>query len=126
MEKEKKVFTTYKQAVKWLGSNIVLCNNIPQLDEFIWDNFEKNIFDDEGNPTEIFQWFITDCSQDDVNWLSKNFDLIFTYSEKLDCYILAVGHYGTSWDYVPCEVFGDMKESIIRQKKTYEDLTNEK
>lgn len=123
MEKEKKVFTTYRQAVKWLGNSFVLCNNIAEFDEFIWDNFEKNIFDDEGNPTEIFQWFVCDCSRDEVDWLSKHFDVIFTYSEKLDCYILAVDHYGTSWDYVPCEVFGDMKESIIRQKKTFEDLT---
>ena len=50
------------------------------------------------------QWFITDCSQSDVEYLEKSFNLLFTYSELLDKYILCVDHWGTSWDYVKIPV----------------------
>lgn len=124
----KQVYTTYSKAVDWCGNNIVLCNNVPDIDESIWDNFEGNYFENEGTEDEryreIYQWYITDCSQSDVEWLIKNFDLIFTYSEKLDCYILCVDHCGTSWSYVACEVkTKEMQERIKQDKLTYKDLT---
>ncbi len=50
--------------------------------------------------SEIFQWFITDCSKWDVDFLQEHFGLLFTYSNLLDCWVLCVTHYGTSWDYV--------------------------
>lgn len=122
--KKKKVFTTYAKAVDWLKGGLVLCNNIVDLDDTIWDNFNRNIYDEDGTADDIFQWYITNYSENDVKWLTKSFDLLFTYSEKLDCYILAVDHYGTSWDYVPCEVLSsEMKEIILRDKLTYDDLT---
>lgn len=125
MKQEKKVFTSYSKAVKWLNGGLVLCNNIVDVDDSIWEHFTKDIYDEENESyTEIFQWFITNYSEDDVQWLTKNFDLLFTYSEKLDCYILAVDHYGTSWDYVACEVLTkEMKERIVESHLTYEELT---
>lgn len=124
----KSVYTTYSKAVDWCGNNIVLCNNVPDIDESVWDNFEGNYFENEGTEDEryreIYQWYITDCSQSDVEWLIKNFDLIFTYSEKLDCYILCVDHFGTGWGYVACEVkTKEMQERIKQDKLTYKDLT---
>lgn len=123
---KKSIYTTYAKAVKWINTNLVLCNNVPEIDDTIWDNFTRDIYDEDGQATEIYQWYITDCSQSDVEWLTKSFDLLFTYSEKLDCYILAVDHYGTSWGYVPCEVLSkEMKEIIVRDKLTYKDLTKQ-
>lgn len=124
----KRVYTTYSKAVDWCGNNIVLCNNVPDIDESVWDNFEGNYIENKGTEDEryreIYQWYITDCSQGDVEWLIKNFDLIFTYSEKLDCYILCVDHCGTSWSYVACEVkTKEMQERIKQDKLTYKDLT---
>ena len=58
--------------------------------------------DEEGNYTKIYQWFLTSYSLDDVRFLEDHFGLLFTYSEKLDLYVLCVDHYGTSWDYVHC------------------------
>lgn len=121
----KQVYTTYSKAVHWCGNHYILCNNIVDIDPTIWDNFQKSIYNEEEDRyTEIYQWYIADCSEMDVEWLSKKFDVLFTYSEKLDCYILAVDHFGTSWDYVACEVYeNDMKNRVKEDKLTYKDLT---
>lgn len=51
---------------------------------------------------EFYQYFIIDISKWDLEYLQecKQHTLQICYSEKLDCYILCVGHWGTSWDYV--------------------------
>lgn len=37
-------------------------------------------------------------SEDNKEWMQKNFpDLIFSYSDKLDLWILCVDHFGTMW-----------------------------
>lgn len=99
-----KIVTNYKDAVDWLHNDFILCNNIPDLDQTIYDNMRFDYFDDEtGEPTEIYQWFLTSASQDDALYLEKRFGLLFTYSDLLDCYVLCVTHYGTAWDYVGCD-----------------------
>ena len=55
---------------------------------------------DGEDRVEIYQWYITDCSKWDVEYLIKTFGLLFTYSDLLDCYILCATHFGTGWDYV--------------------------
>lgn len=68
-------------------------------------------------PDEIFQWFITDCSKFDVNYLREHFGLLFTYSNLLDCYILCITHYGTAWDYVDWETDNPNAERKLGEKK---------
>ena len=98
-------YTDYRTAVHWCNNNLVLCNNIAEVDDSVYSNAIPVIYDEETNKElDIFQWFITDCSDDDKEYLEDTFGLLFTYSEKLDCWILMVDHLGTSWDYVPCEV----------------------
>lgn len=93
--------TNYYVATHWLHNNLILCNEIPAIDETIWDNMHFSLTNEEDeNYKEIFQWFLTDCSEDDVQWLEQHFGLLFTYSEKLDLWVLCVDHYGTTWDYV--------------------------
>ena len=99
-----KYLTTYRCAVEWLNTNLVLCNKLPEIDMSVYENFSS--FDED---TEIFQWYITDASASDVEWLEEHFGLIFTYSDLLDCYVLCVDHYGTSWDYVMIET--DIKQA---------------
>ena len=101
----KKRFTTYNKAVNYLKNNIVLCNNIIDLDDNIDIRF--NQYDDDHNLITIFQFYITDCSEADVDFLENAFDLKFAYSPLLDLYILCVDHWGTSWDYVSIEVLDD-------------------
>ena len=124
----------------------VLCNNITQIDEFLFDNIESGDFEEyyhngeqitrdeydealdqineelddlwgnddeesekrreelenmrdeyETTESEIFQYFIV--SDNALSLLKEANELVF-YSEKLDCYIWGVCHWGTSWDYV--------------------------
>ena len=92
--------TNFYVASHWLRNNLILCNEIPNFDESIWENFRFDYYQDGETEKEIFQWFLTDCSENEVEWLEQHFGLLFTYSEKLDLYVLCVDHYGTAWDYV--------------------------
>lgn len=91
-------YTTYRIATKWLHNSYILCNDICKIDENLEFEFE---WDDD---CDIYQWFLTDCSKSDVEWLTRTFDLKFAYSPKLDLYVLCVDHFGTGWDYVSCEI----------------------
>ena len=95
--------TNYSNAVNWLHNDYILCNKITEIDPTIWDNIRFDLSDD----TEIFQWYLTSANESDVNWLEKSFGLKFTYSELLECFVLCVTHFGTSWDYVPCDCYND-------------------
>lgn len=113
MENKESHYTSYSVATKWLNNSYVLCNNLPEIDPTVWENMiiqsdnDTDIVDDEYLD-EIFQWYITDCTSNDVDWLKRTFDgLVFTYSELLNCYILCVTHYGTAWSCVPIEVKSD-------------------
>ena len=117
-------YTTYRIATQWLHNSFILCNNITEIDESIWDNCRFEYEDEDGNPRDIFQYFITDASESDVEYLEENFpDLLFTYSEKLDCFVLCVDHCGTGWDHVPTPVSDELVE-IWGDKILYNDSCN--
>lgn len=113
--------TNYGVAVNWLNNNFILCNEIQNLDQSIFDNARFGFFyytDEDGNQYEsesdyegeeelnensrdIFQYYLTDCSESDVEFLEETFPgLLFTYSDLLGLYVLCVDHYGTNWYYV--------------------------
>ena len=116
--------TTYSIAINWLRPSLVLCNKIPEIDPSIYDNARFSFYDeDEETETEIFQWYLTNLSLDDVEWTEKNFpDMKFTYSDMLDCFVLCVDHYGTGWDYVPTSVSDDLLK--INPDIEYKDSCN--
>lgn len=124
-EKQEVLFyTTYKEAVNWLHNNFVLCNNIVNVDESIYDNMRFSYYNEDDNSyIDVYQWFVTDCTESDIEFLEKYFGLLFTYSDKLDCYILCVDHWGTSWSYVHCPVYGNKENEDYPHCKTYEELT---
>jgi len=110
-----KVRCVYSQ-IFYPDSNLVLCNNIPQVDEYLFDNIENGSFwgyyDENGDEcdeenavgqyeTEVFQWFIIDDNT--AERLRRSTKELVCYSEKLDVYVLGVTHYGTAWDYVTTE-----------------------
>lgn len=106
--------TNYAVAAKWCNNSFVLCNNIAEIDSSVYDNARFEWVDEDGKETDVFQWYITDCSESEVNFLSKSFGLLFTYSSLLGCYILCVDHWGTVWSEVPCEILGkDIHDSTV-------------
>lgn len=53
--------------------------------------------DAESELPEIFQWFIV---EDSAKWILEKAGEPLFYSDKLDCYIWGVTHYGTAWSHV--------------------------
>lgn len=101
---------SYKDAVEYMHNSLILCNSITEIDEFICENCEL------CNPEEDFyQYFLTDCTKDDAERLHEWFGLNFFYSEKLELYVLAVNHWGTSWDSVPCNVYNEFVADCIKR-----------
>lgn len=108
--------TNYKVAAHWLNNNIILCDGI-QNDMSIYDNMRFDLEDEDGNIRDIYQYYLTDCSQSDVEYLEKTFGLLFTYSDNLDLFILCVDHFGTSWDYVYCETSNEYAARELGESK---------
>lgn len=109
--------TNYRVATQWLNNSFILCNNIADIDMSIYDNMQFNAYDEEGNYFDIFQWYLTDCSEEDMEYLRDTFGLKFTYSELLDVFVLCVDHYGTSWDYVYCDTTNELAARGLGESK---------
>lgn len=111
----------------------VLCNKIADVDYMIFDNLISGDFerfkDENGeeltreqaeekeengekiyrNEIDIFQYYIV--SDNAVDLLKEAHEIVL-YSEKLDCYIWCITHYGTAWDYVLTDIKLEEKASI--------------
>ena len=100
-----KTVNNYLDAVNYFNNHRVLCNNMMQLDAETWfDNLFGDWFDEDSEEMpEIYQTYITDCSEDDVRYLCDWFGLLFYYSETLEAFVLCVPHFGTHWSGVSVE-----------------------
>lgn len=114
-------YTTYKIATKWLNNSYVLANSVAEEEGF-FDECRFNLYDENDNFVDLYQYYITDASLDDVEYLEKTFGLKFSYSNKLDCFVLCVDHWGTSWDYVSCEISKELLE--VNPELEYSDSCN--
>lgn len=99
--------TTYAKAVSLINNMVWLNKDIREIDNnFVDQNYdilykESENEDDEPQEIEIHQYFVTDCTEWDIEWLKRDFpSLIFGYSSLLDRYILCVDHFGMIWDGV--------------------------
>ena len=100
---ENQVFkSNYKIFSDFIGDK-VLCNNIAEIDPSVFDNMRFSMYldDDCENEIEIYQWYLLAANDWEIELAEKNFpDALFTYSDKLDCFVLCVDHYGTPWSGV--------------------------
>lgn len=112
---EKKTYgTNYDVAVHWLNNSLILCNNIQFLDASVYENAHF----DWSEADEIFQWFLTSCTDSDVEFLEDYFPgLLFTFSEKLDTWVLCVNHWGTDWSYVRQDTYLKYAERELGEAK---------
>lgn len=106
--------TNYKTAVNWLNGSLILCNDIVNIDNSVLENCRFEYYNEETDEyKEIYQYFLTSYTLDDVRFLEQHFNLLFSYSETLDLYILCVDHCGTSWDYVHC--YTDLESAEVKE-----------
>lgn len=122
-EKENKK-ASYKTIVERFIGDIVLCNNIVEIDDNIYDNMENGYYfinketgedatvEEYTNDTtgaidveyvEIYQYYLCNIS-DYEKEQALEAGLILSYSDMLECDVLCVDHFGTSWDYVLTDV----------------------
>lgn len=98
---------SYKRLVDRYVGDIVLCNNITEVDDEIWDNVdESDLIDEDGdeiNDLEIYQYYLCNVGEWQKEQL-KGTGVILSYSKVLDCDVLMVQHWGTSWDYVMTDI----------------------
>ena len=98
----------YNEITKHI-ENMILINDIPNIDDEFWDHIMYNNEYWQEIP-EIYQYFATDCTDYDVKRIQKLYpETIFTYSPLIDCFVLLVPHWGTSWDVVETTYNGDEK-----------------
>lgn len=97
---------SYQRAIERFVGNIVLCNNIANIDYDIFSNIINDNYyneDDEDykeyEDNEYYQYYLCNLNEYEKDELKKS-NIIISYSDVLDCDVLMVDHYGTSWDYV--------------------------
>lgn len=140
-EKEKG-YASYRTIVEYFIGDIVLCNNITEIDESVYDNLtieekyynendeeiteeeyynDDNAYCDRSTP-EIYQYYLCHVSDYGKEQCEKA-GLILSYSDKLECDVLCVDHWGTSWDYVLTDVklFDDYDELEKWENEESED-----
>lgn len=113
---ENKEIHYYSEIAEKLNNNLILCNNIPEVDESVIDNITYGEYweedfkaqEEEGREEieqpEIYQYFLLDCQEYQIKNLQEHYPkLIYSYSEILDLYVLCVPHFGTRWESVPTE-----------------------
>ena len=97
-------YITYRTLADYVG-DMIMCNDIMcrygnGLDVINFDN----LFNEEGYPYEIFQYFIiTRSGYEFLEEYAPN-EILF-YDNELDIYVWGITHLGTSWEYV----FTDIK-----------------
>ena len=117
---KKEGYASYRTIIDRYIGDIVLCNNIIDVDTSIYDNMKNGIKyvdyetgeehteeeynNDESGKIEIeyediYQYYLCNISEYEEEQLLKA-GVILSYSDLLDCDVLCVDHFGTSWDYV--------------------------
>lgn len=127
-------FASYRTLCELFVGDMVLCNNIIDIDTSIYDNIENGTYymdyttgeekteEEYQNDTtgkidiyysDIYQYYLCNLNEYNKEFLF-NAGFIISYSDMLECDVICVDHFGTSWDYVLTNV---------RLFDTYEELT---
>lgn len=94
--------TNYKKAMEFI-TNKVFIPNLDKIDPSVLDCYDGN-----GEEVTVYQYFVTDCDDNDIGWLKKTFpEMLFVYSELLNRYVLCVDHVGTPWSSVGIDCYND-------------------
>lgn len=94
---------SYSRVIEKFIGNIVLCNNIEELDDSIFENAVNLYNKDMKKKTEIYQYYLCNIDEWEKEQLIE-MGIIISYSDMLGCNVLMVDHFGTSWDYVMTDI----------------------
>jgi len=101
---------SYASIINRFFKNLVLCNDIVKVDYELEDVIGKQYDEESEEYVDIYQYFITDIPSWSLEYLQElvkdnNDDsILLLYSNVLNCYVLAVTHFGTGWSYVPTNI----------------------
>lgn len=111
-------YASYRTVINMYISDAVFCNEIAKLDDSIFYNVNENYCEE----TEIYQYYLCNLSEYEQEQLT-NCGIILSYSDMLDCDVLMVEHFGTSWDYVLTDVklFDNYEDLIKYEEESEED-----
>lgn len=98
-EKEHKRLS-YSNMLKALTDDCYILNNTI-VDKFDFDFLDDSFLYDDEDLT-IYQYYI--ISEYTAEKLQKHTNEIILYNADLDMYLLGVGHFGTSWDYILTDI----------------------
>ena len=92
---------SYRRIIDRYISDLVLCNEVANIEEFI----EGQLYDTyEGlENLDIYQYFLCNLTEFEKETLQE-YGILLAYSNKLEVDILCVDHFGTSWDYVMTDI----------------------
>lgn len=88
---------SYRRLIDRYIDDLVLCNNIENVDNTVFENMQNIDVDDDD--FEIYQYYLCNLGEFEREKLIE-YGVSLSYSELLDCDVLLVDHWGTSWDYV--------------------------
>ena len=92
--------STYSSMIDYCGGALILNNSIIEFEFDNWEVLAGSIYDDEADEyQEIYQYYII-TERAAFKMIDLTNETIL-YNSRLDIYLLAVKHYGTSWDVVP-------------------------
>ena len=91
---------SYATLCKLCFTDMILCNNITDIDESIYDNLEwqpdEEDEEEDGDwKSSIYQFYLVDTNNYFFEQYKENF--LMSYSDKLELWVLCVSHFGTSW-----------------------------
>ena len=92
---------SYATLCKLCFTDMILCNNITEIDESIYNNLEWEPDEEDGDDweyPEIYQYYLVDTNNYFFEEYRENF--LMSYSDKLDLWVLCVDHFGTGWKYI--------------------------
>ena len=100
-KKQISFYTSFGVAISVIDTEYTLCNEIWEIDPSVEKNVRFNPYYENGDRKDIYQTYLTDLSEMDVEWNEKTFpELMYSYSELKQCFVLCIPFLGTS----PCDV----------------------
>ena len=104
-------YINYMTLFNFLFTDSILCNNIVNVDSDFYFNEEIKEDENEDDYLEFYQYYLVDVDtwrlekyKEYLQEKNKKSDISLFYSDMLECYVVGVSHFGTSWRCVYTDV----------------------